>query len=93
MLKAPNGEVILASEGYHSKQGALGGIEAVKKNAQTEQFEIRESRAGQPYFVLKAKNNRVIGTSQMYERRAGCNKGIKSVIKHAPEAEVSLDEA
>jgi hypothetical protein len=92
-LRAPNGEVILASEGYHTEQGALGGIEAVKKNAQPEQFEIRESRAGQPYFVLKAKNNRVIGTSQMYKRLASCNKGKKSVIKYAPEAETSLDEA
>jgi amphi-Trp domain-containing protein len=92
-LRAPNGEVILASEGYQTEQGALGGIEAVRKNAQPEQFEIRESRAGQHYFVLKAKNNRVIGTSQMYKRRASCNKGIKSVIKYAPEAEESLDEA
>jgi amphi-Trp domain-containing protein len=92
-LRAPNGEVILASEGYHTEQGALGGIEAVKKNAQPEQFEIRESRAGQPYFVLKAKNHRIIGTSQMYKRLASCNKGKKSVIKHAPEAEQSLDEA
>jgi len=92
-LKAPNGEVILASEGYHNKQGALSGIESVKKNAQPEQFEVRESKAGQPYFVLVAKNHQVIGTSQMYKRQAGCNKGIKSVIKNAPEAEISLDEA
>ena len=92
-LKAPNGEVILASEGYQTEQGALGGIEAVKKNAEPEQFELRESTAGQPYFVLKAKNNRVIGTSQMYKRLASCNKGQKAVIKYAPEAETSLDEA
>jgi amphi-Trp domain-containing protein len=92
-LKAPDGKVILASEEYHNKQGALKGVESVKKNAQTKQFEVRESQAGQPYFVLKAKNHQVIGTSQMYKRRAGCNKGIKSVIKNAPEAKLSLDEA
>ena len=92
-LKAPSGEVILASEGYHNKQGARRGIESVKKNAQPEQFEIRESKAGQPYFALVAKNHQVIGTSQMYKRRASCNKGIKSVIKNAPEAELIQDEA
>jgi uncharacterized protein YegP (UPF0339 family) len=92
-LKAPNGEVILASEGYQARQGALGGIESVKKNAQAEQFEIRESKAGQPYFVLKAKNNQVIGTSQMYKRQASCQKGIKSVIKTVPKAETDLGEA
>jgi len=90
-LKTPNGKVILASEEYHNKQGALNGIESVRKNAQPEQFEVRESRAGQPYFDLKAKNHQIIGTSQMYKRQAGCNKGIKSVIKYAPEAEVSLE--
>jgi uncharacterized protein YegP (UPF0339 family) len=91
-LKAPDGKVILASEEYHNKQGALNGVESVKKNAQPEQFEVRESQAGQPYFVLKAKNHQVIGTSQMYKRRVGCNKGIKSVIKNVPEAKISLDE-
>jgi hypothetical protein len=92
-LKATDGKVILASEGYHNKQGALRGIQSVKKNAQPEQFEVRESKAGQPYFVLVAKNHQVIGTSQMYKRRAGCKKGIKSVIKNAPEAEIISDEA
>jgi uncharacterized protein YegP (UPF0339 family) len=32
-LKAPNGEIIATSEGYNSKEGCLGGIESVKKNA------------------------------------------------------------
>ena len=82
-----------ATPQHQDEYGALGGIQAVKKNAQPEQFEIRESRAGQPYFVLKARNQRVIGTSQMYKRLASCKKGIKSVIKYAPEAEKSLDEA
>ena len=90
-LKAPGGKVILASEGYHSQQGALRGIKSVKKNAQAEQFEVRESTAGQPYFVLIAKNHQIVGTSQMYRRKAGCSKGIKSVIEYAPVAEISLE--
>lgn len=32
-LKAPNGQVILASEGYTRKRNAMKGIEAVKKYA------------------------------------------------------------
>jgi len=32
-LKAANGEVIATSEGYSSKDGCVGGIESVKKNA------------------------------------------------------------
>jgi hypothetical protein len=32
-LKAANGEIIAVSEGYVSKEGCVGGIESVKKNA------------------------------------------------------------
>ncbi len=32
-LKARNGEIILASEGYQEKKSCLNGIESVKKNA------------------------------------------------------------
>ena len=32
-LKAANGETIAVSEGYVSKDGCVGGIESVKKNA------------------------------------------------------------
>ena len=32
-LKASNGQVIAASQGYASKKGALDGIESVKKHA------------------------------------------------------------
>lgn len=34
-LKAKNGEIIAASEGYKAKASCLGGIESVKKNAPT----------------------------------------------------------
>ncbi|QNE20378.1 DUF1508 domain-containing protein [Kribbella qitaiheensis] len=32
-LKAGNGEVIASSESYKTKDGALNGIESIKKNA------------------------------------------------------------
>lgn len=35
-LKAGNGETILTSEGYKSKDGCKNGIESVKKNADSE---------------------------------------------------------
>lgn len=33
-LTATNGEIILSSQGYASKSGAINGIESVKKNAE-----------------------------------------------------------
>ena len=34
-LKAANGEIIAVGESYASKEGVLGGIESLKKNAPT----------------------------------------------------------
>lgn len=48
-LKAGNGEIILTSERYKSKQGALNGIESVRKNAtDAHHFEQRTATNGQP---------------------------------------------
>ena len=88
-LKAGNGEIILTSERYKSKQGALNGIESVRKNAaDAHRFEQREAANGQPYFVLKAANGEIIGHSEQYATEQGMKNGIESVRKNAPEARV-----
>jgi hypothetical protein len=88
-LKAGNNKIILTSEQYHDKTGALNGIEAVKKNAgDNARYEIKKAKNGQPYFVLKAANNQVIGLSEMYSSVASVMIGIMSVKNNAPQAEV-----
>ncbi len=92
VLKATNGQEILASEGYTTMAACKNGIESVKKNAADEgRFERKEAKNGNPYFVLKAGNGQVIGTSEMYSGEAARDNGIASVMKNAPEAEV-VDE-
>ncbi|MDP2175990.1 MAG: YegP family protein [Bacteroidota bacterium] len=89
VLKATNGQVILASEGYSTKAACVNGIDSVKKNAQDEaRFEKLESKNGKPYFNLKSTNGQIICTSEMYESEASSDNGIQSVMKNAPEAEV-----
>jgi hypothetical protein len=84
-LKAANGEIILTSESYKEKAGALNGIESVKKNSPDDkQYERKKSTANQPYFVLKAKNSEVIGRGEMYSSDAAMEKGIESVKRTAP---------
>jgi hypothetical protein len=34
-LKAPNGEIIAVSEGYHTKESCMNGIQSVKRNVLT----------------------------------------------------------
>jgi len=46
-LKAPNGEIICASEGYSSKQGAQNGVAAVKQYAPTAPvYDLTPAQAG-----------------------------------------------
>ncbi len=88
-LKAGNGQIILASEGYSSKDGCENGIASVQKNSQDkESFEVKETKNGGYMFNLKAGNGQVIGTSEVYNSDSACNNGIESVMKNAPEAEI-----
>ena len=88
-LKAGNGQVILASEGYKAKASCMNGIESVRKNSQSDaRFERKETKSGKPMFNLKATNGQVIGTSETYESASACENGIASVAKNAPEAKI-----
>ncbi len=88
-LKAGNNQIILTSETYNSKQGALDGIASVKKNAGKDaNFEKKISSKGEPFFVLKAPNGQIIGKSETYSSEAAMENGIASVKTNAPEAAI-----
>lgn len=88
-LKAKNGQNILASEGYVSKQACLKGVESVKKNAQDDsKFKLKETSNNKWHFNLVAGNGQIIGTSQLYESENGAKNGIESVKKNAPDADI-----
>jgi len=88
-LKAGNGEVILTSQMYESKQSASHGIESVRKNAADDKrFDRRTSAKGEPYFALTATNGQDIGKSEMYSAAKAMENGIESVKKNAPGAAV-----
>ena len=92
VLKAGNGQVILASEGYTTKAACMNGIESVKKNSQDDsRFDRLESKNGKHYFNLKASNGQIIGSSEMYEASSSRENGIESVKKNAADAEIKED--
>jgi uncharacterized protein YegP (UPF0339 family) len=89
VLKAGNGQVILSSQMYASKSGAMNGIESVRKNCGNEDcWERKTAKNGKFHFNLKSTNGQIVGSSQMYASEAGMNNGIESVMKNAPGAEV-----
>jgi len=88
-LKAGNGEVILTSEMYNSKDAALNGIASVKTNSPNDdRYQRKKSKSDEPYFVLKAANHEVIGRSEMYSSDSAMENGIASVKKNGPIAKV-----
>jgi hypothetical protein len=89
-LKASNGQTILTSEKYESRQSAVKGIESVRKNAANEKrFERKDAKDGSAYFVLKASNGEPLGRSEMYKTKRSMESGIASVAKNAAAAAVS----
>ncbi len=86
-LKAGNGQIILASEGYSAKAGCENGIESVRKNSQQDGNYERKQTASGWRFNLVASNGQVIGASETYESEAGMENGIESVMKNAPDAQ------
>jgi len=91
VLKARNGEIILTSETYKNKAGALKGIDSVRKNAVNESnFEIRTSSDGRKYFVLKSGNRKIIGMSEMYNSLDASKNGIEAVKKIAEKAKLEF---
>ena len=91
-LLAGNGQSILKSEDYTTKQACENGIASVKSNAGNDaRFEKKESKNGKPFFNLKAGNGQIIGSSELYETTASRDNGIESVKNNAPDA--SVEEA
>ena len=90
-LKAANGEIILSSEMYETKQSAQNGIASVQTNcALDERYERKTSIAGKPYFNLKAANHQVIGNSEAYATEEAREKGI-AAVKKAGRTEAVVD--
>lgn len=91
VLHAVNGEPILTSETYTTKQNAKNGIASVQIHLpHLTNFELKtaDNKEKQPYFVLKAVNTQVIGTSEMYSSPQARDQGIESVMTNGATQEI-----
>lgn len=86
-LKAPNGEKILASEGYTTKANCQNGIQSVKTNSPYDaNYKKLTSINSQYYFTLHASIGQVIGKSEMYTSAQARDGGITAVKAYGPSA-------
>jgi len=85
-LKAKNGEIILASEGYTRKLSCIKGITSVKTHALNLNCFIRKDQSYNYTFNLRANNHKIIGRSENYTTAQARDKGIHSVRRNAIHA-------
>lgn len=84
-LKASNGEVVLASQGYTKLATCVRGAISVQVNgSDASRFVRSKTKSGKFRFNLTAANNRVIGTSETYESERSLETGIRAVHKASP---------
>ncbi len=80
-LQAGNYEILLASEGYQGRTGALNGILSVLDNGGlSSRYKVFEGNDGQFYVNLKARNGQIIGSSEGYVTAQGANHAVQASI-------------
>lgn len=88
VLKAGNGEPLLTSETFTTKQNCRASIESSKKNLGDDSFKKLDSVRHEPYFTQVAGNHQPLATSEMYASAQSRDNGIESVRKNAPDAQI-----
>ena len=88
VLMSGNGEKLITSETYISKQSCLVGIQSSKLNVADSNFKKLNSSRNEPYFNQVANNYQVLGTSEMYSSSYSRDLGIESVKRNAPNATI-----
>jgi uncharacterized protein YegP (UPF0339 family) len=89
-FESGQGEILLYSEGYEGRTGALNGILSVLENgAATSRYAVRQGEDGLSYAHLRAGNGHIIASSQgfvstdeAYEVVAGASGAVVSYNDH-----------
>lgn len=91
-LKASNGEVLVDTEGYSSKNGALNGIQCFKDNVLTSTFYCSKDKNGTYQFKMYSKSGRVIAIGESYDNKNRVQSVVKSVLSFYENAEIVVPE-
>lgn len=79
-LKGANGEKLLASEAYTSRNAVTEGVESLRANGRDPaNFVLKKGKAGKYYFTLvSAANGQTLGTGEMYSSKSKAEAGMKT---------------
>ena len=93
-LKANNGEILIVSSGYSTRDGAKAGIETLKKNIEVGTYTVITEKNGFSQFRLFTPNGgRLIAAGEFYKNAAQAESAYQSVKRFSETAKiVDLDE-
>ena len=82
-LKSGNGAILLASESYTDRTGAINGILSLMNNgADPGRYQVTQTATG--YVVhLVAGNNEIVSFSQVYATKASATRAVTSCVRAA----------
>jgi uncharacterized protein YegP (UPF0339 family) len=76
-VRAGNGEIVLGSQAYASKQGAQKGIASVLSNgADARSYEVFEANDGAWGVRLVAKNGEIVARGELYASKSNANRAV-----------------
>lgn len=82
-LVAANGQILLASQGYQSRTGAINGVLSVLDNGGLDvRFAIKQGGDRNYYVSLLAANQQVIATGEGYSTKSNANRGVKTIVRN-----------
>lgn len=83
-LKSGNGAILLASESYADRTGAINGILSVLDNGTDEaQYQVVAAANGGYLLHLVAKNSQIISFSEIYSSKSNATRAITSCVRAA----------
>jgi len=81
-LTSGNGAILLTSEAYTSRTGAINGVLSVENNGvDNAQYQLVQAKNGGYLLHLVAGNNETISFSQVYSTKSNATRAIASCVK------------
>ena len=81
-LKANNGQILLVSRPYKTREGAISGIETFRKNAANGSHRIITDKKGRAQFrIFTANDARLIVAGEIYPNAEGAQKALDSTLR------------
>ncbi len=87
-LVASNGQVLLVSQKYATKQSALNGLEAMQNAIISQNFTIHRDKQNRYQYKLYTANKQLIASGETYPVKQNCLSSIQSVLRFGQQAKL-----